>query len=53
MTFTIVPGPADRLVILHVPHASTWISADARESILLSDVALEADWHSWPIQGPM
>lgn len=43
MTFTIVPGQPDSPVILHVPHASTRIPPDARESILLDDVALDAE----------
>jgi len=41
--FTTTAGAADSSVILHVPHSSTRIPADARESILLDDAAFSME----------
>jgi len=41
--FTTLPGAADNPVILHVPHSSSRIPADARESILLDEHAMAAE----------
>ncbi len=42
-SFEVVPGAPDCPVILHVPHASTRIPSDARDSILLTDAELAVE----------
>ncbi|MET7848347.1 N-formylglutamate amidohydrolase [Streptomyces avermitilis] len=42
-SFRILPGAAESPVILHVPHSSRVIPADARRDILLDDASLERE----------
>ena len=42
-SFEIIPGDAQSTVILHVPHSSTFIPADVRAGIVLTDEELAAE----------
>lgn len=41
--FEIIPGDPSSSVVLHVPHASTWIPDEVRAGIVLNDKELAAD----------
>jgi predicted N-formylglutamate amidohydrolase len=41
--FEIVPGDESSSVVLHVPHSSTWIPADVRAGIVLTDEDLATE----------
>ncbi|MFF3286414.1 N-formylglutamate amidohydrolase [Streptomyces sp. NPDC003023] len=42
-SFRLLPGAPDSPVVLHVPHSSRAVPADARSGILLDDRALESE----------
>jgi len=50
--FRIVVGPTESPIVAHAPHASPFVSEEARRHILLSDDELQreivrlADWHT-------
>lgn len=42
-SFDVLPGDPDSTVILHVPHASTFIPDDVRDGIVLTDAELRVE----------